>query len=209
MAWDKGFDFRDSSGYVTDPTNCTYVLNSNDGAYPTTRNSVTFGWVSIPFGNSRNRTTANDARLAGMNYIADSVQATFQVDLPSAQDYKISAAFNDPTVGMSDFYAQFKDNTTVLTTFDHAAGTGANEYYDASDVKRTSASDWVTNNATIQKTFSSTTFNLKLARSTGNANVSVAHLFLSQVAASATKLKMNSQLNGLDSSGPFFSNPLG
>lgn len=42
MSVDVGFDFRATSTFVTDPANCTYVI---DDLYPTTRGGVTFGWA--------------------------------------------------------------------------------------------------------------------------------------------------------------------
>ena len=41
--WQQGFDFRNSSSYVMDPSGDTYVLSTT--AYPTKGNGVTYGWV--------------------------------------------------------------------------------------------------------------------------------------------------------------------
>ena len=42
-AWQQGFDFRNTSTFVTDPPGDTYVLSTT--AYPTKGSGVTYGWV--------------------------------------------------------------------------------------------------------------------------------------------------------------------
>src|SRR5205809_595690 len=94
MSWDKGFNFRDSIGYVTDGTNETYVRDTGD-VYPVTRNAVTFGWNSNLGGADRN--SAIDRRLAGLNYSSPGTSFTFQVDLTAPGTYDISLALGDAT----------------------------------------------------------------------------------------------------------------
>src|SRR3990167_6684343 len=96
MAWDKGFDFRNTSAYVTDPADHTYVLHTE--TYPTTRNGVTFGWSAGTI-DSRDRDSGIDARLAGINFGA--ATGTFRVDLPATGDYDVRIASGDASFAQS------------------------------------------------------------------------------------------------------------
>jgi len=126
MAWDKGFNFRGTSGYVTDGANETYVLLGD--AYPVTRNGVTFGWLSAPSSGDRDSTI--DRRLAGINYTANdgASQRDFQIDLPAAGDYIISLALGDHGFTQTYQYWRLLDNTTVLATIADTDGTPAASY---------------------------------------------------------------------------------
>lgn len=181
MSWDKGFNFRASSGYVTDGANETYVLHTD--AYPVTRNAVTFGWNTAPI-DSRDRNSANDRRLAGMNFTHNAID--FQVDLPATGDYTIRLAMGDDAAGWGSGTQKciFKDNTTTLATMGPTDVTTAN-WRDAVGTQYNNAS-WPGSNSSITGTFATTTF----IATVGNAlDYSVmAHLFLSQVAAAAASL---------------------
>ncbi len=175
MTWDKGFDFRDSSGYVTDPANCTYVLMDT---YPTTRNSVTFGWTAATIGavNTRDR-DATYPRIAGIHFTNTSLM-NFQIDLPAPGNYAISLGLGD--WASSKFVGKFtlKDDTTTLLTIDHSSAT--NGLYDATDTDLTGA-NWNTSQTPVVYTFATST--LKFALETGGHTLgSIAHLFISQQA---------------------------
>src|SRR5271165_7015275 len=88
QAFQQGFDFRNTSTFVTDPSGDTYVLSTT--AYPTKGNGVTYGWVKTSLVNARDRNTQLDPRLAGINYATNGAPATFYVDLPSAGTYNLS-----------------------------------------------------------------------------------------------------------------------
>jgi hypothetical protein len=60
-----------------------------------------------------------------------------------------------------------KDNTTDKIVLTGMATAAAAEFYDATGVKRTSAADWVSNNAASTQTFSTTT--LKVVLNPGGA----------------------------------------
>jgi hypothetical protein len=131
-AWQKGFDFRATSGFVTDPLNATYVLSNT--VYPTTRNGVTFGWTktSNQLGGI-DRTTAVDVRLAGINYMMNFVPpSTFVVDLPAPGTYQIMLAMGDASASQcpSGCKIEFRDGATSLFTLIEP-GTTAGYFYDA------------------------------------------------------------------------------
>lgn len=175
MPWDKGFNFRATSGYVTDGTNETYVLATD--AYPTTRNGSTFGWSNTANMDHRDRSTSVDRRLAGINFCATAT--SFRVDLPSAVTFAISMAMGDNGSQQNFQTVILKDNTTTLTTIPPSgtAITLIDHFLDPNNTDHTSAA-WPGSNTTYSAAFSSTIFNATLGGGGGNA--ALAHLFLSQ-----------------------------
>jgi len=189
MSYDIGFNFRASDTYVTDPANTTYSIGE---AYPTTRAmvtsglSVTFGWDVDWTSGGRDRDSGIDARLAGMIVVnsAATSERTFQIDLPASGTYTVNLAAGDP-LGAQNAHWELRDsnNTTVLLSQSLAAGT-TGQWRDATGVDRTSASDWVTNNASASVSFSGTTAYLRLIGE--NPSSIVSHLRLYQATSSAT-----------------------
>ncbi len=180
MAWTKGWNFRNTSGFVTDTGNNTYIIAED---YPVTRNGVTFGYTQIvaSFLAQRDRNAAVDEKFAGLHFSnGTATPETFQIDLPAAADYVIRLSLGDFTYAQTS-KAIVKDNTTTLSTITGTTS-GANQYLDATGVNRTSPSDWISNNASITKTFASTTFVLHLGLSPAD-NCFVTHLDLDQVTA--------------------------
>ncbi len=172
MSFDKGFDFRGSIGFATDPANCTYVLGDSTDFYPTTRNGVTFGWLSHTAGGF-DRNAALDPRIAGVNYnTATPVQ--FQVDLPSIGDYAISIAIGDDLSTFSTGLV-IKDTSTALLTLGPHTITAGN-FYDATDTQYASAV-WPGSETPVTKTFATTTLIMEM--STITLGWTIAHLFLS------------------------------
>lgn len=179
MAFDKGWNFRDSAGFVTDGTNQTYVVGTAGlwEIYPTTRNGTTFGWDNVASGNLRDRNSGNDPRLAGVQW--SDVLRVFRIDLPSAADYNIDLALGDPGGGANSINSKVYDNTTLLTTISGSNSSG--EFKDANGTNHTSAANWVSNHATLLKTFASTIFKI----SAEGGLTPVTHVFLSQVATAS------------------------
>lgn len=172
--WDKGFNFRGSSGYVTDGTDETYVIGDS---YPTTRNGVTFGWLTS-IGTQDNDSTV-DRRLAGTNYSVPTGTATFQVDLTVTGAYDIRYA-DGSTAGSGQVDQHFKiyDNTSLLVT-NTQSNVALDHYIDATNVDRSEA-DWPSLNAINTQTFATTTFKLTIGDGTTGGYQILAHLFLSQ-----------------------------
>ena len=153
-SWQQGFDFRNTAGFVTDPPGDTYVLPST--AYPTEGSGVTYGWVNTLSPQGRDRTSSQDPRLAGINFVANGAPATFYVDLPSAGTYNVSLAMGD--AGYEQCWVQcqiqFLDGSTVLGTLTKGL-TNENYFYDAQG-NNWSAAQWPANNLTQQFTLSGT-----------------------------------------------------
>src|SRR6185295_18557111 len=161
---EKGCAFRSSSGYVTDGANDSPPSTGFFGAtYPETLgNGLTVGWETVPTGtDGRDRSNSIDVRLAGeqFNRGGSTDVVIFRIDLPDGTgDYLIRGAFGDANYATSDDYYQFRDTTTALATITHGSGHTGGQWYDASDVLRTSAANWASSNARITKTFSTTIF---------------------------------------------------
>lgn len=207
MAWDKGFNFRATSGYVTDGTNETYVFASD--AYPVTRNGVTFGWDGIGAGQARDRDSTIDRRLAGIVYQPNNgSQYNFRVDLEAADDYIINLAMGDTEYAQTYQYYRFIDNTTVLRTIDDTDGTLQDNYDDATGVNRTEAL-WPADNAPDTQTFSSTIFKLLIGSPVSQTlSTTVTHLFLSRSLTLTGRISRYHNLNGLGGQGQQTFNPM-
>jgi hypothetical protein len=188
MPLDIGLNFRQTSTYVTDGAGETYVLGTD--AYPTTRGGVTFGWESgFTSANALNRNASVDRRLAGVHFESGTAIPQFRLDLPAAGQYQIYAAFGDygpSTTNYSEF--RFLDDATVLFSSTVQSMGGAQRWTDATDVKRTSASDWSTNNAARTETFASTILRCRInyggVDRTSSAVIN--HLRVIQLAAAAS-----------------------
>lgn len=189
-AWDKGFNFRATSGYVTDGTDQTYVLATE--SYPQSRNGVTFGWSTAPL-DSRDRTTGspNNPRLSGINFSANAAGTTpgvFRVDLPATGKFDLYMAFGDSDNGQA-IDAEWADNASY-TTVANNGGTIANSYFDATGALRTAA-QWVADSTLggtkVSPTFASQILNIRVGGLTAIGSSScVAHLFVSQVASASS-----------------------
>ncbi len=165
-----GFNFRGTSNYVTDGASTTSVLGD---FYPTTTTiggiPVTYGWntggavLGCTGGIAGiNRNASVDPRLAGVNYVGPSSCAVFRVDLPTTGVYKVQLGFGDDLNAFSNFVGTIYDNASILSVITAGASLSAAQFIDATGVTRTSASDWVTNQATSTLTFTTSTFYFKM-----------------------------------------------
>lgn len=173
IADDAKFNFRATSGYVTDGAGETYVLGETSSQ---TRDGWTFQWNTC--GDCARDRSTSVAKFAGVNKRAnDGTQNTFTVTLHSTGEKTIRAAFGDATNAGSPVYAYFYDNTTLIASVVVTPNaTSANEYIDATGVLRTAA-NWDANNVAITHTFASTTFKLVIGSSTAQTGETrISHL---------------------------------
>ena len=162
---ETGIDFRQTAGYVADPTNASSDLGA---AYPVTQNGLTFGWTSPnQTSAARNRSASVNARLAGVNQVyANNQTGRWRLDLPAPGAYTIRVAMGDQ--GFPHAYQSIRvyDGTTLLATVTAPNGTGVNQYMDATGVVRTSDADWVANEVGIPLTFATTELNIAIGDTT-------------------------------------------
>ena len=184
MAWDKGFNFRDTSAFVTDGADETYVINGSN-VYPITRNGVTFGFDVDPATDFRDRDALIDRRLAGIIFTASASQKLFRVDLPNTGTFDIRVANGDTASNQNNQYFELRDDTTAFRTVEDTDGVLADNYNDATGVNRTEA-NWPGQNAAEQRVFASTIFRLALDKNVefGIKHI-ITHIFVSEVGAAA------------------------
>lgn len=175
-----GINFRATSGYVTNGTDETHSLGET---YPTTRGGLTFGFSSSAAANARDRNSGIDRRLAGMvGQPNASGTNDFRLDLPGgAGTYRIKLALGDAEFGQNH-RCLILDGTggSTLATINNATLTG--QWVDAGNTVRFSASGWVTDNATIELTFTANHLVLRLgSHSSGSSSTTISHLAIEQV----------------------------
>ncbi len=168
MAFDMGFDFRETAGYVTDPTYAVPVLGE---AYPHTYtngngDSINAGWVN-GFRSKTNRDSTKDVRLAGLNNVYTDTNGgigDFRIDLasgsaPGAGTYTIDNAIGAYDTASAVDLATLKDNTTVvLTMVSSFTSTIAGHFLDATGMDRNPGSgSWDSVRTTASATFATTT----------------------------------------------------
>jgi len=183
MAWDKGFDFRATDTFVTDPADCTYVLMEDTS--PTTRNGATFQWTNSINLDSRDRTTSGDTRLSGINFVAaGSASSVWDLTLPTTGDYDIYMAAGDQAATQR-INLTVGDSGTAFITIADVLTTDADFYIDASGAIRSRA-QWIADSARggtkVTHTFSTTTLRLTIGNGGISDATTIAHLFVSQVA---------------------------
>ncbi len=154
QAFQAGFDFRNTSNFVTDPPGDTYVLPST--TYPTTVNGVTFGWTNSNLVQGRDRDSTIDPRLAGVNLATNGSPATFYVDLPASGTYNLTLALGDAGYQACwvQCQVQFLDGSTVLSTLT-LGPENLGYFYDATG-QDWSAAAWPTSNVSQQVTLAGT-----------------------------------------------------
>lgn len=156
-------NFRATSGYVTDGGGQTYSIGD---AFPTLRAGLTFGWTSISGSiQTRDRTTSNGPRFAGINFSGSTGVNEFTITLPAPGVYKVNYAINDPGGESQSTQVTIKDNTTTLNTSGTLVTT--TNIYDINGTSYASPSAYTAGTTPISLTFATTTFNLILTGSGG------------------------------------------
>lgn len=170
-----GLNFRESSGYVTDPSGTTYALPQGVTNYPTTRGGLTFGTLADFQFDARDRDSGNDARIAGMMFSGATGQQ-YRIDLPDgAGDYDIWCALGDAAAA-GTYGLLIKDGAgSTLATI--SGTTTGNDFIDATNTLRTAAA-WPGSNASARLTF---TASYMLLEAPAN-QIRLAHIALEKVA---------------------------
>lgn len=186
MAFDMGFNFRNTAGFVTDQAYAVPVLKE---LYPNTYtnlngDSVNAGWDNITV-NGIDRNAANDPRLAGVNYATDSMQSRpFRVDLnsgsaPGAGSWSVDIALGDE----GDTHTQssaIDDDTTELIYLTPGGGTvtAPGQFVDATTAVVTASATWTGTPATVMFTSNIARFDMNRDLLNTGFPVAVAHFRL-------------------------------
>ena len=181
MSYPQGIDFRGTLGFVTDPANCS-MENSAGISYPrVTAQGNTVGWEDA-VNNSVDRSAyAGDAaKVSGIafgNNGGGHTTARYRFDLPSTGNYKFRVGAGDAG-GINDVKVELFDTTTSLAVLVGTHTTsGADRFYDATDIQRTSHTDWSTNQAlSASMSFATTICRLKMGPEGPNSWV-ISHLW--------------------------------
>lgn len=195
MAWltTKGFNFRDSVGFVTDGTNQKY--SDDDDAYPNSDSiggdSVVSGWLSLTNIFAADRDTGIDVRLAGLEYVGGGAATyeSWQCDLPAAGNYKVRLALGDAGFAQANSRVAIWDST-VSQLLNRTEGTSvAGHFVDAAGVDYAAAA-WPGSNSQVTLTFTTSTFIMRVYANSGALVSTVAHLEIEQVAVSSGSRKL-------------------
>lgn len=191
--WQQGiaWNFRSTSGFVTDNTGQLYGLGYAD-SYPKTRtpvgysNSVTFGRGSGSI-NQSNRDSGADPRFAGNIWAGNgSVIGGWQIDLPAAGQYEVRIAAGRINAGLNCVRFQIRDtnNSTILLECNNGSAVTSGSFQDATCTERTAA-NWPSQNVAQNVTISAGSppkMWLHLGGGSCAAGTSeVAHLFVKQL----------------------------
>jgi hypothetical protein len=185
MAFDMGFDFRGTAGYVTDQAFAVPVLGE---AYPHTYTNANGKSINagVPGGTAEilDRDATNDARIAGIMYKTGGGTLAFQVDLlsgsaPGAGSYTVDVAAGDALAGAQyDNRFQVLDTATVL--IDSGDKTlNNNLYIDATLAVVAATNPWT--GSTVVKSFATTLAKYVLVTPVSNNAPRVAHFRLTLV----------------------------
>jgi hypothetical protein len=180
MAYPQGIDFRSTSGYVTDPTNCNVeVDNSGTPTYPrTTTQGNTVGWETTGL-QGRNRNSGNDARIAGMHFGVGNANCDFRMDLPATGSYLISLAVGDPNYACN-VLVDLIDTSASLGSLSTGATSAAQRFKDAINTEYTQTT-WPTSQTPVSKTFATTICRFRVKPSAGTDS-RICHVFVQAAA---------------------------
>lgn len=170
--WSKGFNFRATSGTVSDAAGEARITDAD--TYPTTVLSTSVGWTVAPT-SCVTRSVSEDRRLTGICYMSDlSGSAIFRVNLPATGTYYVWLALGDVTDPQTGQYLQVLDDTTPVLTISSSGGTATGHYIDATATDYSKAA-WPGSNSYATLTFATTTMYIKLGSSSLSGYSTLAH----------------------------------
>jgi hypothetical protein len=177
----RGYNFRATLGYVTDPANHVGITASP--IYPTVDGyGLQSGWVTDA-AEVRDRNDAVDPRLAGVAFANTNDTRTFRIGLNSAGPWEIRLAIGDINNAQTNHQVRVLDDATAFISILSVA-TGAGEFRDATGALHTSAANWIANNTAVTRTFVSTTLNLQIGPMESGSQA-IAHLSITDVSSQA------------------------
>lgn len=205
MPFAMGFNFRQTSGFVTDGAAEVPVLGGE--AYPHTYTnangySINAGWDNTSGPQPVDEDASHDRRIAGKHYVYKDNNRNFDIDLssgsaPGAGTYTIDLAIGQTQNGGGTETQEFtvKDTTTALIT-ESGQATAANHLLDATLANLLATTTWA--GTTVDKTFATTLCRLNVNPTGAGTYTQPSHFSLTlQAAGSAAKLKSALMLQGV------------
>jgi hypothetical protein len=166
MAWStkKGFNFRDTGGFVTDGTNQVGVYGFwGSATYPTTTSiggeAVTYGFESsgsLDLESADINSSAPYAPELSGEWRDGALTDVFRVDLPASGNYTLTLAAGAAGGGGGDEKFEIRDNSTARLSYHALRANGS--FVDATGTDRGDAAAWRANQAPTAYTFASTIF---------------------------------------------------
>lgn len=168
-----GFDFRATSGYVTDVAPNTYCLAAD--TYPTSRGGFTFGWDGTVGIDGRDRNAGVDVRLAGIVFGLNTATIfTWRLDLPAPGTYQITLALGDGNANPQKNYFGLQDTFTSLLSFSPVSTTGST-WADATGTLLNAAA-WPGSNTPVSKVFATSILRITLSGTVDTDSSCIAYL---------------------------------
>lgn len=168
---DYGFNFRATVAYVTETdSTISPVIVAGHGYPHTYANGATAGWTSSL------TTTGDTAGVDSRDYFASTPyesSGNCQVPAASTKYFRVLlASSGDKTIRYSSGQKYTTPATNRIELFDDTTqfdvmtgGCSGSQFIDATHVVRTSRADWVSNNASLARTFSSSVCYMKVGDS--------------------------------------------
>lgn len=201
---DRGYNFRDTLAYVTDPANTQWSGGSSIVHPDTTYGVQPAGWTSGygPSGTEgRDLNAGIDARFAGCftinNNLGEVLRYRVTLDAPGTFDIWVAFGnYNNPAYSYSHHWRIY-DTTTLLDTKTAIANNGQ-QFADANGTNHTSYSNWIANATPIRLTFSTQIFEIRFGDPAALASSStrLAHLRIASVAASGRTKTLRGPFQG-------------
>jgi len=176
-----GFNFRSTSGYVTDASGDTYVLSAD--VYPTTRGGVTFGYSAGTLTGASNIDNTYDPKIAGYHYqLASLGSATFRIDLTGSLQIR---------VGAGDKGGGYAQRINIIdsggTKFSVNGTNTAGSYFDASTTQHTAA-NWPASNVQ-SSAYTFATYVAVVLGASGTDYTTLAHIEVADAAAGGATVR--------------------
>jgi hypothetical protein len=189
-----GIDFRNTYGFVTDPTNCSAEIDTSADYPHITKQGITVGWEQAPT-STVDRSAVIDARLAGCHFVTAPAQSNFRIDLPAAGAYRIALAIGQASSSAGGQTVELFDGASSLGAIVSGGSTAAGQFYDATGTLRTTAALWVSGQQQITQSFATTILRLKVGMSTGVNNATLAHVSVVQLAGITGTSSLSASIN--------------
>jgi hypothetical protein len=187
MPFVLGINFRQTAGYIADGTD---EINETATTvnYPRSAGGTTLGYSSITGSlQTRNRTTAATAKLAGIVFVSTAGTFDYRVDLPAPGTYLIGGGVLEPIPGgVGDTRVDLYDSAALLATlWDQANIDNVFGVPDGMNTRHASASSWLSSRQNREVTFASTIAIFRVRSPTsptaGDNRPVLSHLYVEQV----------------------------